>query len=68
LQKHGTFCEKVDEVSMRESMENKIKNGILEHGSGWCFSRMHFADLEKKQFFGIKSSELISPLKNYLKN
>ena len=30
---------------MRESMENKIKNRIVERGSGWCFTPMHFADL-----------------------
>jgi hypothetical protein len=30
---------------MRESMENKIKNRIIERGSGWCFTPMHFADL-----------------------
>ena len=33
------------EISMRESMENKIKNRILEHGIGWCFTPMHFVDL-----------------------
>ena len=30
---------------MRESMENKIKNRIIEQGPGWCFTPMHFADL-----------------------
>lgn len=32
---------------MRQSMENKIKNRILEHGNGWCFTPMHFADLSR---------------------
>jgi hypothetical protein len=31
---------------MRESMENKIKNRILEYGSGWCFTPMHFVYLD----------------------
>ncbi len=44
-QKHVNFCEKLSVVSMRESMKNKIKNRIVEHGSGWCFTSMHFADL-----------------------
>ena len=26
-------------------METKIKNRIIEHGNGWCFTPMHFADL-----------------------
>ena len=44
-QKHANFCERVRVISMRESMENKIRNRILEYGSGWCFTPMHFADL-----------------------
>lgn len=32
-------------ISMHESIENKIKNRILKHGTGWCFTSMHFADL-----------------------
>lgn len=30
---------------MRQSIELKIKNRIIEHGRGWCFTPMHFMDL-----------------------
>jgi anthranilate phosphoribosyltransferase len=30
---------------MRQSIETKIKNRIIEHGHGWCFAPIHFADL-----------------------
>jgi len=30
---------------MRSSVEAKVKNRITEHGPGWCFTPMHFADL-----------------------
>jgi hypothetical protein len=30
---------------MRHSVEAAIKNRITEHGSGWCFTPMHFSDL-----------------------
>lgn len=30
---------------MRHSVEAAIKNRINEHGSGWCFTPVHFADL-----------------------
>lgn len=29
---------------MRHSVESSIKNRITEHGPGWCFTPMHFAD------------------------
>ena len=31
---------------MRHSAETTIKNRIIEHGPGWCFTPMHFSDLE----------------------
>jgi hypothetical protein len=30
---------------MRPSAEKIIKNRITEHGSGWCFTAIHFSDL-----------------------
>jgi hypothetical protein len=30
---------------MRQSVEAAVKNRITEHGPGWCFTPMHFADL-----------------------
>ena len=30
---------------MRHSVEAIVKNRITEHGPGWCFTPMHFADL-----------------------
>jgi hypothetical protein len=30
---------------MRQSIEFKVKNRIIEHGRGWCFTPMHFMDL-----------------------
>ncbi len=30
---------------MRISIETLVKNRILEHGRGWCFTPMHFLDL-----------------------
>ena len=30
---------------MRVSVEVLIKNRIIEHGRGWCFTSMHFVDL-----------------------
>lgn len=30
---------------MRQSIELKVKNRIIEHGPGWCFTPMHFMDL-----------------------
>ncbi len=30
---------------MRHSVETTIKNRIIEHGPGWCFTTMHFSDL-----------------------
>jgi predicted transcriptional regulator of viral defense system len=30
---------------MRQSIELKIKNRIMEHGPGWCFTPMQFIDL-----------------------
>lgn len=30
---------------MGQSIETKIKNRITEHGPGWCFTPMHFADV-----------------------
>ena len=30
---------------MRYSIEFSVKNRITEHGPGWCFTPMHFADL-----------------------
>ncbi len=30
---------------MSQSVENKIKNRIVERGNGWCFTLMHFSDL-----------------------
>lgn len=30
---------------MRPSIEFKVKNRIIEHGHGWCFTPMHFLDL-----------------------
>ncbi|NGX62328.1 MAG: hypothetical protein K940chlam9_01825 [Chlamydiae bacterium] len=30
---------------MRQSIEAKVKNRIMEHGPGWCFTLMHFLDL-----------------------
>lgn len=30
---------------MRHSVEVAVKNRITEHGPGWCFTPMHFADL-----------------------
>lgn len=31
---------------MRYSVESAIKNRIIEHGPGWCFTPFHFSDLE----------------------
>lgn len=30
---------------MRQSIEFKVKNRIIEHSHGWCFTPMHFMDL-----------------------
>jgi hypothetical protein len=30
---------------MRHSVEAAVKNRIIEHSPGWCFTPMHFADL-----------------------
>ncbi len=30
---------------MRHSVEATVKNRITQHGPGWCFTPMHFADL-----------------------
>lgn len=30
---------------MHHSVETTVKNRIIEHGPGWCFTPMHFADL-----------------------
>lgn len=30
---------------MRHSVEIAVKNRIIEHGQGWCFTSMHFSDL-----------------------
>ena len=30
---------------MRHSVEIAVKNRIIEHGRGWCFTPMHFSDL-----------------------
>lgn len=30
---------------MRQSIEIMVKNRIIEHGPGWCFTPMHFSDL-----------------------
>lgn len=30
---------------MRHSVEATVKNRIIEHAPGWCFTPMHFADL-----------------------
>lgn len=30
---------------MRQSIEIRVKNRIIEQGSGWCFTPMHFSDL-----------------------
>ena len=38
------FCEKW-RVSMEPTIEAMVKNRIIEHGPGWCFTPMHFLDL-----------------------
>ena len=30
---------------MHQSIEIRIRNRIIEHGRGWCFTPMHFSDL-----------------------
>lgn len=30
---------------MRQSIEIMVKNRIIDHGCGWCFTSMHFSDL-----------------------
>ena len=30
---------------MNHSVETAVKNRVIEHGPGWCFAPMHFADL-----------------------
>lgn len=30
---------------MHQSIENLVKNRIIDHGRGWCFTPIHFADL-----------------------
>ena len=30
---------------MRQSIETAVKNRIIDHGRGWCFTPMHFSDL-----------------------
>src|SRR5205807_122367 len=30
---------------MHISVETMVKNRIIEHGNGWCFTPMHFIDL-----------------------
>jgi anthranilate phosphoribosyltransferase len=30
---------------MRQSIENRVKKRILDHGPGWCFTPIHFSDL-----------------------
>lgn len=30
---------------MSQSIESMVKNRIIDHGHGWCFTSMHFSDL-----------------------
>jgi len=30
---------------MRQSIENLVKDRIIDHGRGWCFTPIHFSDL-----------------------
>lgn len=39
------FCEKSKVIKMRLSIETRVKNRIIEHGRGWCFTAMYFSDL-----------------------
>jgi hypothetical protein len=32
-------------IKMRHSVEIAVKNRIIKHGHGWCFTSMHFSDL-----------------------
>lgn len=38
-------CEKWGATKMRHSVEIAVKNRIIDHGRGWCFTPMHFSDL-----------------------
>src|SRR5271163_2341856 len=39
------FCEKQRAIKMHQSIEMMVKNRIIEHGPGWCFTPMYFSDL-----------------------
>ncbi len=39
------FVKSVGVINMRQSIENLVKNRIIDHGHGWGFTPMHFSDL-----------------------
>ncbi len=43
---------------MSQSIEMRIKNRIIEHGRGWCFTPMHFSDLGSSASIRKALSEL----------
>ena len=45
---------------MTESIVNAVKNRIIEHGRGWCFTPKHFLDLDSDT--GVRSA--LSRLQN----
>jgi len=52
---------------MRQSIELKVKNRIMEHGPGWCFTPMNFMDLGsdasvRKALSNLQKQELIRRL------
>lgn len=52
---------------MRQSIELKVKNRIMEHGPGWCFTPMHFMDLGsdasiRKALSNLQKQQLIRRL------
>lgn len=39
------FVKSEEIINMRQSIENLVKDRIIDHGRGWCFTPMHFSDL-----------------------
>jgi len=44
-QKDAIFVKLEGVIDMHQSIENLVKNRIIDHGRGWCFTPIHFSDL-----------------------
>lgn len=53
-QKAGIFCGNEVCSEMSQSIVNSVKNRIIGHGRGWCFTPKHFLDLDSDT--GVRSA------------